>query len=113
MDCLFCQIIKKEIPAQIVYEDEEILVFKDINPKARIHLLIVPKKHIVSLNEISESEKEILGKILYQTKILAKEFKVSKNGYKVVINSGKGAGQTIEHLHFHFLSGEELKDFTL
>jgi len=113
MACIFCQIIKKEIPAQIVYEDEEILAFKDIQPKAKIHLLIIPKKHFVSLNKVRKKDKEILGKLLWQAKLLAKEFKISDSGYKIVINSGKDAGQVVEHLHLHLLGGEELKNFPI
>lgn len=111
MDCIFCQIIKKEIPSQIVYEDEEILAFKDIQPKAKIHLLIVPKEHIFSLNEAKN--KEILGKLLWQANILAQKFSLVKNGYKVIINSGKDAGQVVPHLHLHLLGGEELRNFII
>ncbi len=111
MDCIFCQIVKKEIPSQIVYEDEEILAFKDIQPKAKVHLLIIPKEHISSLNE-AKSE-EILGKLLFQVKILAKKFEVDKTGYKVIINTGKDAGQVVPHLHLHLLGGEELKGFSI
>ncbi len=107
--CIFCQIVKKEIPSQIVYEDDEILAFKDIQPKAKVHLLIIPKKHINSLNEAKNEE--ILGKLLLRAKELAKEFKISKSGYKIVINTGKDAGQVIFHLHLHLLGGEELKSF--
>lgn len=110
-DCIFCQIIKKEIPSQIVYEDEEIIAFKDIQPKAKIHLLIVPKEHISSLNEVKN--KEILGKLLWQAKVLAEKFSIDKTGYKIIINTGEKAGQTIFHLHFHLLSGEELKEFVI
>jgi len=111
MECIFCQIVKKGIPSQIVYEDDEILVFKDIQPKAKIHLLIIPKEHISSINEVKNEK--ILGKLLWQARVLAEKFSLVKNGYKVIINSGRGAGQTVSHLHLHFLSGEELKDFII
>jgi len=107
MECIFCQIVKKEIPAQIVYEDDEILAFKDIHPKAKVHLLIIPKKHFSNLNEV-EDEK-ILGKILFQAKVLAKKFEIDKTGYKIIINNGKDAGQLVFHLHLHLLGGEDLK----
>jgi histidine triad (HIT) family protein len=109
MECVFCQIIKKEIPAQIVYEDEEMIAFKDIQPKAQTHLLLAPKQHITSLNEVSQSE--ILGKLLWQAKELAHKMGLAKNGYKIIINTGEKAGQAVFHLHLHLLSGEELKEF--
>lgn len=111
MACIFCQIVKKEIPAQIVYEDEEILAFKDIHPKAKIHLLIIPKEHCPSLNEAKN--KEILGKLLWQARILAEKFSLDKTGYKIIINTGRDAGQVVFHLHLHLLGGEELKKFNI
>lgn len=109
MSCIFCQIVKKEIPSQIVYEDEEILAFKDIHPKAKVHLLIISKEHLSSLNEVKN--KEILGKLLWQARILAKKFEIDSTGFKIIINTGKNGGQIVPHLHFHLLGGEELKDF--
>jgi len=111
MSCIFCQIIKKEIPAQIVYEDDGILAFKDIRPKAKTHFLVISKEHIPSLNEVKNQE--ILGKLLWQTKILAENFSLDKTGYKIIINSGEGAGQVVFHLHLHLLGGDELKDFNV
>ncbi|MFN3301961.1 MAG: histidine triad nucleotide-binding protein [Patescibacteria group bacterium] len=107
MDCIFCQIVKKEIPAQIVYEDEEIMAFKDIHPKAKIHLLIIPKEHIPSLAKAKE--KEILGKLLWQAKILAEKFEIDQSGYKIIINTGEDAGQLVFHLHLHLLGGEKIE----
>lgn len=111
MACIFCQIVKKEIPAQIVYEDEETLVFKDIHPKAKVHLLIIPKEHIASLGEAKNAE--ILGKLLWQARVLAEKFSLDKTGYKIIINTGMGAGQIVFHLHIHLLGGEELKEFII
>lgn len=113
MKCIFCQIVNKEIPAQIVYEDKEILCFKDIQPKAKFHLLIIPKKHFASLNEMSEKEKGLMGEMFWRIKMLAKEFNIAESSYKIVINSGKDAGQVVDHLHLHLLSGEELKNFAI
>lgn len=106
MECIFCKIIKKEIPAQIVYEDPEIIVFRDIQPKAQTHLLFAPKQHLNSLNDVSQPE--ILGKLLWQSKELAHQMGLAKNGYKVIINTGEKAGQAVFHLHLHLLSGDEL-----
>ncbi|MCD6429457.1 histidine triad nucleotide-binding protein [bacterium] len=105
-ECIFCKIINKETPAEIVYEDKEVIVIKDINPKATIHLLIIPKIHISSLLEFQEEHKELLGKLLLISKELAKMFEKAKGGYKLAINVGKEGGQIVEHFHIHFLAGE-------
>jgi histidine triad (HIT) family protein len=105
IDCIFCKIIEKKIPADIVFENEKIIVFKDINPKAPVHLLIVPKKHIISVNEIEEQDKDILGDLLLTAKEVAEENKIKKGGYKLTINVGEGAGQEVPHLHIHLLGG--------
>ena len=104
-DCIFCKIIEKKIPADIVFEDERVVVFKDIKPKAPIHLLIVPKKHIISVNEIEEKDKEIMGELLLVAKKMAEENKIKDFGYKLAINVGEGAGQEVSHLHIHLLGG--------
>ncbi len=106
-DCIFCKIINKELPSDIVYENDDFLVFKDINPKAEIHLLIVPKKHIENLNEITEKDKDFLSGILLLAKKIAKDLNIDldKKGYKLIFNVGRGAGQTVNHLHLHILSG--------
>jgi len=104
-ECIFCKIIKKEAPADIVYEDKDLVVFKDIHPKAPIHLLIVPKKHIESVKELSEDDKELVGKMILVSKKLIKVFPEAEEGYRLVFNVGRGGGQIIEHLHLHFLAG--------
>jgi len=104
VDCLFCKIVQKKIPVKIVYEDEDIIAFNDINPKAPVHILIIPKKHIEKLQDISDNDKELLGKILLKIKEIAKEKKIDK-AYKVQINCGEDAGQLVPHLHFHLLGG--------
>lgn len=106
--CIFCQIINKEAPADIVYEDNSVIVFKDINPSAPIHLLIVPKKHIISINNLKEQDKELVGYMFLVAKKIAKEQGVSEIGYRLIINVGKGGGQIIDHLHLHLLGGREL-----
>ena len=108
-DCLFCKIIKGEIPSSKVYEDEYVYGFKDIEPVAPVHILIVPKKHISSLNEISSEEDEVLlGKIFLAIKKIAKELGVEEKGYRVINNCGKDAGQTVMHLHFHLIAGTKM-----
>lgn len=104
MDCIFCKIAKKEAKADIVFEKEEIIAFLDIAPKAPFHILIIPKKHISSLKEVTPQDKQILAELLLGAKEIAKEKGLA--GYKVIINVGKKGGQIIEHLHLHLLSGE-------
>ncbi len=105
MNCLFCKIINKEVSSNIAYEDNDVLVFKDIDPKATVHLLIVPKKHIESINHLEEEDKKIISSLFFVAKKIAKLQKIEK-GYKLVINVGRKGGQLIDHLHLHLLSGE-------
>lgn len=109
MECIFCKIVQKEIPSEIVYENDQIVVFKDINPKAPIHLLVVPKKHIESIQTLTEEDKELIGEIFLTAKKVAEDLDFASNGYKLLFNVGRGAGQLIEHLHLHILSGGYLK----
>jgi histidine triad (HIT) family protein len=104
-DCLFCKIANKEIETEIVYEDEEIIAFKDINPKAPVHLLFIPKRHVASLNAISEDDSSILGRLLLRIKETAKKQGIAENGYRVVLNCNKDAGQEVFHVHVHLLGG--------
>lgn len=108
MDCLFCKIINKEIPSQIVYEDDDILAFNDIAPKAPVHVLIIPKKHIDSLAKVEESDSELMGKIHMVINKIAREKGILESGYRVVINCGEDGGQEVQHLHFHLLGGKKL-----
>lgn len=107
-NCIFCKVIKKELPSRIVYESGDILAFYDINPHTPIHILIVPKKHIISVNEVKENDKEMLGEMILTAKEIARKEGISKKGYRLIINSGKDGGQLIEHLHMHFLGGKKL-----
>ena len=107
-DCLFCKIVKGEIPSTKVYEDEEILAFKDINPVAPVHILVIPKKHISSLNEIEPEDQMLIGKIFTVIKKIAKEQGFAENGYRVIANCGEDGGQEVKHLHFHILGGKKL-----
>lgn len=106
-DCLFCKIAAKEIPSEKVYEDELVYAFKDVSPQAPVHFLIVPKKHISSIDELEESDKELVGHIMLLAKKLTWELGLT-NGYRVVINCKEDGGQTVEHLHFHILGGRSL-----
>ncbi|MFR2571002.1 MAG: histidine triad nucleotide-binding protein [Clostridia bacterium] len=107
-DCIFCKIIKGEIPSKKVYEDEEILAFYDINPAAPIHILVIPKKHIKTHNDIKNEEIEIIAKIHKVINQIAEEKEFKDNGYRIIINCGKDGGQEVNHLHFHILAGKQL-----
>lgn len=107
-DCVFCKIIKGEIPSEKVYEDDEILAFKDINPAAPIHILVIPKKHINSLLELEEQDYELVGKIHKVINMLAKQLNIEEEGFRVIVNCGKDAGQEVMHLHYHLLAGKKL-----
>lgn len=109
-DCIFCKIIKAEIPTEIIYQDEQIIVFKDINPKAPVHLLIVPKKHLPSVNDLEEEDIQLIGKLVLVAKKMAKEQKVAKPGYRLIINSGPDSGQIVDHIHLHLLGGKSLRE---
>lgn len=107
-DCLFCKIASKELPAEIVWEDEEIIAFKDIKPVAPIHILLIPKKHIASMNEVTEEDIKILGKMQIVASKLAKSLNISEAGYRLVSNCGEQGGQTVFHIHYHLLGGRHL-----
>jgi len=104
INCLFCSIANKKTKTELIYEDKDISCFFDINPKAPIHILIVPKKHIASINGINQKDTEILGAMFLGAKKLAKKFNTSK-GYRLLFNVGRKAGQEIDHLHLHLLGG--------
>lgn len=107
-DCIFCKIIKGDIPSDTVYEDEEVKVFKDINPVAPVHLVIVPKTHIPDMNGIDESNAHLIGRCMLAAKKAAAAAGVDKSGYRIINNCGPGAGQTVMHLHFHLVGGVEM-----
>ena len=109
MDCIFCKIIKKEIPADIILEDDKVMVFKDIRPKAPVHLLIVPKRHIGPISELNRGSGSIIGYLILKAKEAAEKSEVSENGYRLIFNVGKDAGMEVDHLHLHLLGGKSLK----
>ncbi|MCL4377588.1 MAG: histidine triad nucleotide-binding protein [Actinobacteria bacterium] len=102
-NCLFCRIVKKEIKSEIVFENGKVLVFKDINPQAPIHLLLIPKKHVKSIVDIDKLECDEVFELLETISIIAKEFNLEKSGFRVVSNTGSSAGQSVDHLHFHIM----------
>lgn len=107
-DCLFCKIIKGDIPSTKVYEDEEILAFRDINPVAPVHVLIIPKKHITSLVELKPEDEAVVGKIYTAINKIAKQEGILEKGFRVIVNCGEDGGQEVKHLHFHLLGGKKL-----
>ena len=110
MDCIFCQITSGEIPGDIIYRDEELLAFRDISPLAPTHILIIPRKHIPSLLNISETEMPLMGHMINTANQLAKSEGIAESGYRLVINCGKEGGQLVPHLHLHLLGGRKLAD---
>jgi histidine triad (HIT) family protein len=107
-DCLFCQIIRKERPAEFVYEDESLVVFKDAYPHAPVHLLIVPRKHIRSINDLRDEDREIISGMIFRAREIAREVDVNTSGYQLTFNVERGAGQVIFHLHLHLTGGWHL-----
>ena len=109
MDCIFCSIAEKKIPSTVVYEDDKILAFKDIQPEAPVHILVIPKKHIENLGQAGQEDKELLAEILMVIPRIASEQGLSEKGYRVVTNIGEDGGQTVNHLHFHLLGGRYMQ----
>ncbi|MBQ3145766.1 MAG: histidine triad nucleotide-binding protein [Clostridia bacterium] len=107
-NCIFCKIIKKEIPSNIVYEDNQILAFRDINPVAPVHILVIPKKHIESVIELSKDDEILIGKIYTVINKIAKQENINEKGFRVIVNCGEDGGQEVKHLHFHLLGGKKL-----
>lgn len=108
MSCLFCRIIAGEIPGAIVHQDDQLVAFKDINAQAPLHLLIVPRKHIPSLNDLSEEDDALVGSMLRRAAALAREHGYDERGYRTVFNTHRDAGQTVFHIHLHLLAGRGL-----
>ena len=104
-DCIFCQIAQGQTDTQMLYQTDTLVVFKDINPHAPVHLLLVPKKHIRSVNDLTDADREILAELILVAKEMAKEQGVDKSGYKLLYNVEKGGGQLIFHLHLHLIGG--------
>lgn len=108
--CIFCQIISKEIPADIVFEDEQVLVFKDIHPVAPVHVLIIPKRHIASINNLVEADEKLVGHLILVAKQIAQDLRTAGKGYKLLIRTGKWGGQEVGHIHLHLIGGAKLHE---
>lgn len=108
-DCLFCKIANRQIKADIVAEEDGLIAFKDINPQAPTHLLIIPLEHIPRLDDLSASHTTMIGKLFHFVNRLAKQYQLNTDGYRVVVNCGEKAGQTVLHLHYHLLGGRQLQ----
>jgi histidine triad (HIT) family protein len=110
MSCIFCQIVAGKVPSEILYQDEEVIAFRDINPQAPTHLIIIPKKHIPSLAHLSQAESPLIGHMVNVANQLAKKEGVAEKGYRLAINCGEQGGQVVSHLHMHLLGGRKLSD---
>lgn len=110
MDCIFCNIITGKLPAKMVYQDEQVLAFYDIKPKAKVHILIVPRKHIASVNHVELEDQTLLGSLFLAARKIAEEQGIAEKGYRLMINTGSGAGQIVYHLHMHLLGGGVFDD---
>ncbi|MGE0881905.1 MAG: histidine triad nucleotide-binding protein [Blastocatellales bacterium] len=107
-NCIFCKIVGGQIPATKVYEDDLSFAFRDINPQAPTHILLIPKRHVVSLNEISEEDRSLMGHLLVVSAQIAKQEKINDDGFRVIINSGADAGQSVFHIHLHVMGGRPM-----
>ena len=107
-DCIFCKIINKEISSSIVYEDDEIIAFRDIHPVTPVHILVIPKKHITSLANLEKEDEAVVGKIYGVINKIAKQEGILEKGFRVIVNCGEDGGQEVQHLHFHLLGGKKL-----
>ena len=108
MDCLFCKIINGDIPADIVYQNDDVLGFKDVNPQAPTHILFIPKKHIATVNDLETNDAALIGKLYLAAKAVATDAGFADDGYRLVMNCNEGAGQTVFHIHLHMLAGRSL-----
>lgn len=109
-DCIFCKIINGEIPSNKVYEDDDVLAFKDINPQMPVHIIVIPKKHIKSIADLTMEDEALIGKVFTAINKIAKDLNISEDGFRVISNCGENAGQTVQHLHFHILGGEKMSE---
>jgi histidine triad (HIT) family protein len=108
-NCLFCKILNKQLKAEFVYEDDDIACIKDVNPQAPTHLLILPKKHIATILDLTEEDEKLIGKMVLKAGEIAKRFNISNNGFRLIFNTNKDAGQSVFHIHLHLVGGRKLK----
>jgi len=107
-DCLFCKILSGDIPADIVYESDSAIAFRDVNPQAPTHVLVIPRKHVATINDLDEDDQEIVGSLYLAAKEIARAEGISEEGYRAVMNCNEGAGQSVFHIHLHVLGGRAL-----
>jgi histidine triad (HIT) family protein len=107
-DCLFCRIVRGELPAKVLFENERVLAFEDIRPKAPVHVLVIPKAHFASLNDAPDGAEALLGEILLRARAIAREKGVDETGYRIVLNTARDSGQEVFHIHFHVLGGRPM-----
>jgi histidine triad (HIT) family protein len=108
-DCLFCRIVRKELPAKVLFENDRVLAFEDIRPKAPVHVLVIPKDHFASLNDAPEGAEALLGEILLRARAIAREKGIGETGYRIVLNTARDSGQEVFHIHFHVLGGRPMR----
>ncbi len=110
MSCIFCKIANNEIPSQVIFESENLLAFRDINPQAPVHILVVPKMHISSMNEITSENSHIVAEVYETISKIAKQEGIDESGYRVISNCGEDGCQSVQHLHFHLIGGKKLSE---
>jgi len=108
VDCLFCRIVRKELPARILFENERLLAFEDSRPRAPVHVLVIPKDHFASLNDAPDGAEALLGEILFRAREIAREKGIGESGYRIVLNTAGDSGQEVFHIHFHILGGRRM-----
>jgi histidine triad (HIT) family protein len=109
MDCLFCKIAEGQIPAKKIFEDDDIIAFRDVNPQAPTHILLIPRRHITTLNDLTPADAPLAGKLLVQAKLLAEQEGIAESGYRTVFNCNGDGGQSVYHIHLHLLGGRALR----
>ena len=108
-DCIFCRIARHEVPASVVHEDADCIAFRDLQPRAPVHVLVIPKRHIPSVNDLRETDEAVVGHLVAAARTVAEAEGVSESGYRLVLNAGPDAGQSVDHMHLHLLGGRELQ----
>lgn len=109
MDCIFCSIARGEVPAHIVRQDEDTVAFRDLNPQAPVHVLVIPRRHITSVNELETADRHVVGALFLAAREVAAAEQIAESGYRMVVNAGPDAGQTVSHVHLHVLGGRSMK----
>jgi histidine triad (HIT) family protein len=107
--CLFCRIVHKELPADVVFEDDEMLAFRDINPQAPVHVLVIPKRHVATVNDLADDDAALVGRLVLRARAIARETGVAADGYRLIVNCNADGGQTVFHLHVHLMAGRQLR----